>query len=179
MEQGKLKKVLYVIDRILYYFLAILLVALVLLMSTNILFRFVFLLPIHWTEEISMLLFIWIIFMGSAVVQKRDGHVSIEIVYNYCPALARKIMKIAGQVLVLFVLVIMTVLSMKLVRFQYHSLTASLMLPYSVFSLTMLLSVILMLIYTTISIVDNIRTFRENKKLHPEGASDTQERISS
>jgi TRAP-type C4-dicarboxylate transport system permease small subunit len=179
VEHGKLKKLLYVIDRILYYFLAILLVALVLLLSINILFRFVFLLPIHWTEEISMLLFIWIIFMGSAVVQKRDGHVSIEIVYNNCPPLARKIMKITGQVLVLFVLVIMTVLSMKLVRFQYHSLTASLMLPYSVFSLTMLLSVILMLIYTTISIVDNIRAFRENKGLQTEGASDTQERISS
>jgi TRAP-type C4-dicarboxylate transport system permease small subunit len=179
MEHGKLKKLLYVIDRILYYFLAMLLVALVLLMSTNILFRFVFLLPIHWTEEISMLLFIWIVFMSSAVVQKRDGHVSIEIIYKNCPALARKIMKIAGQILVLFILVIMTVLSMKLVRFQYHSLTASLMLPYSVFSLTMLLSVILMLIYTTISIMHNIRTFRENKELQLEGASDTQERISS
>ena len=153
------------IDRFLYYFLALLLTALVFLLFINILFRFVFHLPIDWTEEISMLLFTWIVFLGAAVIQKKNGHVRIQILYDRCSPKVRLFLKSIGDVFVLFLLVILIIESEKLVRYQFHTLTTSLMLPYSIFSFSMLISVLLMLAYTVLSFIISIQEMAGKKAL--------------
>jgi len=156
------------IDRFFYYFLAALLVALVLLLFINISFRFVFHLPIDWTEEISMILFTWIVFLGAAVVQKQDGHVRIQILYTRCSPMTKTLLQLIGQVLILFLLVILILESVKLVRIQSHTLTTILMLPYSFFSFSMLVSVFLMLVYTFLSFTQSIRDLKKGAEVSGE-----------
>lgn len=171
-------KFLHVIDLIVYYLLAVFLAALVIILFNNIVFRFILHLPIHWTEEISMLLFIWIVFLGAAVVQKRQGHVSIQIVYDHCPGFIRNIMTIMGQVFVLIISAILVMASVKLVRVQSHSLTPGIMMPFSFFSVSVLISSILMLLYTALSFVDNVRAVK-GERLARKNVEAPKERISS
>lgn len=48
------------------------------LISANVFFRFVLNNPITWTEEISLALFIWLVFIGLSSVTKTNGHVGID-----------------------------------------------------------------------------------------------------
>ena len=89
----------------------------------------------------------------------------IQILYGRCPPLTKNILKTIGQVLVLFLLVILVLQSGKLVRIQFHTMTTNLMLPYSLFSISMLLSVLLMLTYTVLSFIQGIRDLKEKKSL--------------
>ncbi len=41
--------------------------------------RYVFGAPIVWAEEFAVLLFAWITFLGAAVVQAEDSHLSIDV----------------------------------------------------------------------------------------------------
>jgi TRAP-type C4-dicarboxylate transport system permease small subunit len=40
--------------------------------------RFVFAAPYSWAEELAVLLFAWITFLGAAAVQRDDSHLSID-----------------------------------------------------------------------------------------------------
>ena len=40
--------------------------------------RYVLSAPIAWAEELTVLLFAWLIFLGSAFVQRSDSHLSID-----------------------------------------------------------------------------------------------------
>lgn len=44
----------------------------------QVLFRYVFKLPLSWTEELARFLFVWVVFLGSAVSVKELGHVGVE-----------------------------------------------------------------------------------------------------
>jgi TRAP-type C4-dicarboxylate transport system permease small subunit len=41
--------------------------------------RYVLNAPFSWPEEFAVLLFGWMILLGAAVVQRRDGHISIDL----------------------------------------------------------------------------------------------------
>ena len=41
--------------------------------------RYVLNAPFSWPEEFAVLLFGWMILLGAAVVQRRDGHISIDV----------------------------------------------------------------------------------------------------
>jgi len=78
--------------------------------------------------------------------------------------MVKNILKAIGQILILFLLAVLIVESVKLVRIQSHTLTTSLMLPYSFFSISMLLSVLLMLTYTILSFIQSIRKLKEKEQ---------------
>lgn len=45
--------------------------------------RYVFDAPIVWAEELATLMFAWITFLGAAVVQRDDSHLSIDVVRRH------------------------------------------------------------------------------------------------
>jgi TRAP-type transport system small permease protein len=63
--------------------LKVLLATIVALTSLSILLqvfrRYVLDAPLSWPEEFAVLLFGWMILLGAAVVQRRDGHISIDV----------------------------------------------------------------------------------------------------
>jgi TRAP-type C4-dicarboxylate transport system permease small subunit len=170
-----MKTLLRIVDRIIYYSLAALLAGLVLLLFSNVCSRYIFHWPIDWAEEISTLFFVWMVFLGAAIVQKKQGHVAIQLVYEHCSPRMQTIIQVVDQSLVLVLLVILIIGAIELIPTQAKSTTPCLMIPYSAFSIGVLISVILMLIYTVISFIDAVRsatgkrTPLQNGKPHIEG----------
>jgi TRAP-type C4-dicarboxylate transport system permease small subunit len=62
--------------------------------------RFGFNKPMAWTDEAAVILYVWIILWAAAVVVPEREHVAFDLVWNNVGLRARKIMRIAGNLLV-------------------------------------------------------------------------------
>ena len=154
------------VDRGFYYLLGILLVALVVILFSNIVLRFFFHLPLPWVEEVCVLIYVWIVFVGTAAVQKKGGHVAIVSAYNRCSPFVQQVLDVLGQLFTTTILFILIVASVKMVRVQCNSMTPALMLPCSVFGVAVVISALHMFIYTSLSMCQSF--LKLVKKMHSE-----------
>lgn len=73
---------------------------LVLLVLWNVAGRYLFGTGLTWAEEMSRLLFVWVVFLGSYIALCRKGHMAIVMVVDRFPTSIRRVVSIAGWVLV-------------------------------------------------------------------------------
>ena len=66
-------------DRALEVLLAIIVALTSLAILLQVFRRYVLDAPLSWPEEFAVLMFGWMILLGAAVVQRRDGHISIDV----------------------------------------------------------------------------------------------------
>ncbi|MCJ7829964.1 MAG: TRAP transporter small permease, partial [Desulfobacterales bacterium] len=58
---------------------ALLLFALLLVVATaQVLFRYVLIMPLPWTEELARFLLVWVTFLGAASITRRKLHIAVE-----------------------------------------------------------------------------------------------------
>ena len=91
----------------------------VILVNCNVIMRYFFNNPIKWSEEVVTSLFVWTVFIGSAYAYRNHSHLGVDIVVNFLPGKAKKIVSIIMAVLELLVLVMLTVIS---AQYVYHLL---------------------------------------------------------
>jgi len=155
-EVQSVEKIIDFLSRTIRQLLTIFLLALSLIIFCNVLFRYVFSLPLHWTEEISTLLFVWVVFLGAADLQRQGKHIAIDTLYIRCSPAVKKRMEIFGQILTLCVLVLLVISSVKATWLQSRSVTMLLGMPVSVFGAVVLISSVLMFFYTLLSTIKKI-----------------------
>ncbi len=90
-----MKKVIWFLDNRLEEFLiSVFLAYFCLACVLQVLFRFVFQMPVAWTDETAKYSFIWLLFIGAAEAAKRGGHIRIDILENLIKnAKARSVLK--------------------------------------------------------------------------------------
>jgi len=66
-------------DHGLEFIAVILFTALIVLTFSQVAARYVFLYPISFSEEMSRILFIWVSFLGAAIVMKHDEHIRLDL----------------------------------------------------------------------------------------------------
>lgn len=77
----------------------VLLIALYLLLITQVFFRYVLNSPLGWSEELARFCFVWMIFIGSAYLAGRNAHIAVSFIVDRCPpAVARWIIRSAAAV---------------------------------------------------------------------------------
>lgn len=127
---------------------------LILLTFAGVLMRYILRSPITWQEEVQMLLFLWITFLGGSAAFRTGGHIAIEIVVD---ALPKKIGSMVEKVGVLIQLGILGYLfSQELAYYNQlvstNKVTNLLRLPYSIAYLVVpvggALMIVSMLYYT-------------------------------
>lgn len=74
--------------------------ALVVLVVANVAARYLFETGILWAEEVSRLLFVWVVFLGAYIALCRKGHMAIVMVLERLPDRARRAVEVAGLILV-------------------------------------------------------------------------------
>ncbi|HEY0439469.1 MAG TPA: TRAP transporter small permease [Xanthobacteraceae bacterium] len=77
---------------------------LVVLVSANVFARYALGLGILWAEELSRLVFVWVVFLGSYVALCRKSHMAIEIVLQKVPGPAQRPLLQLSRVMVLIFL---------------------------------------------------------------------------
>ena len=75
------------------------LVALVVILFIQVLFRFLLGLPLDWTEEAARLLFAWLVYIGAAHALYRAQHFVVDFIYNKIPAALRNLIGYAIDII--------------------------------------------------------------------------------
>ena len=69
-------------------------------MLAQVIARFVFASPFSWAEELAVLVFAWITFIGAAAVQRNDSHLSIDTLRGRLPPRGRRALDVFRRVVI-------------------------------------------------------------------------------
>lgn len=136
----------------------ILVVALAIIVFLQVFNRFILKAPLAWSEDLAMLLFQWVAFLGAAVGVKRTRHFGIELVVKQMTARTRHWIEIAVIPLVVgAVAVVMIVQGFSLIQFNYNRIYSSMDLSYIWAYLPIPISGILIVIFLIQQEVQRLR----------------------
>lgn len=79
-----------------------LMASLVLVVTFNVIARYCFQTGLLWAEEVSRLIFVWVVFLGSYLALRRKSHMAIDLVFRAIPATQQRVMTVLGGLLALF-----------------------------------------------------------------------------
>ena len=77
----------------------VLFAALFLVFLVQIAARFVFNKPLPWTDEMAVILYLWVILWAAAFIVREREHVAFDLVWNAAAVRTRRAMRIVGHVM--------------------------------------------------------------------------------
>lgn len=127
-------------------------------------FRYVLKYPLGWTEEIAVLLFIWLTFLGAVVVLNDDKHMYVDLLIEKLPLNILKILKKINLVLTLLFIIIATYSGVLMIVLTIHSKLAASRIPMLFYYLPVPLSMFLMTFIIAIAIYKTKNSLKEQQK---------------
>lgn len=97
------------------------LVAVVAIVSAQVIARNIFKSNIRWNQEVSLLLTIWMAFLGISLGVDKGLHIKVELFYSLFPKAVQKVLDRINQVLLLLVGGFFTIYGAKLIVATTHS----------------------------------------------------------
>lgn len=125
-----MKKVYKVLDSICVPVASTLLLVIVVLTFVNVILRFFFSAPIAWAEEISGLLYTFMIYIGLSETHKQDTAVSVDVLTSILPEKIRRVLNVGRTLFCMVTWSVLIVLGVQLVLATTTSDTAYLHIPY-------------------------------------------------
>lgn len=95
-------------------FCALCMVAIVLITLAAVIWRYALNAPIAWIEQVSNMLFIWMIFVGAAILYRQMLHIAVDFALAWLPAAFRPIYFWVVEALNMLFVVLLFVSSLKL-----------------------------------------------------------------
>jgi TRAP-type transport system small permease protein len=95
-----MRKLVEVVNRAAETLTQVFLAAMVVVVFTQVIFRFIIQQPISWSEEVARYVFVGIIWMGAAVLVKDDGHPGMDLLTRSLPSSWRRAIRILVNLLV-------------------------------------------------------------------------------
>ena len=134
------------LDNFELYIAAICFIALTIMLTGQVVSRYVFKHSFTWMEEAATILFVWMIYLGvSSAVTKRK-HLRIDFILDMVPFKAKRVMLILSNVIFAAFNVFISVIMFNVITLLGKSQTTMLHLPqklvYSIIPIGLLLSVI-------------------------------------
>jgi len=126
---------------------AILMVALAVVVFIQVFNRFVLQTPLAWSEDLAMLLYQWVVFVGAALGVKRMRHFGIELVVRQFPEHWRCRIELVTPLVMLAVAVVMVVQGYILLTLNVNRTYATMDLSYTWAFLPIPLSGVLIIVY--------------------------------
>ena len=135
------------LDRLIEAACAVAVVALTVTVSLQVFNRFVLKTPLAWSEDLAMLLFQWVVFLGAALGVKRMRHFGIELVVRKFPERMRHWVEVLTPVVMAIVALVMIVQGWTILTFNRNRTYPTMDLTYTWAFLPIPLAGVLILIY--------------------------------
>lgn len=142
------KKLLTVLNEFENYLGAVLLLAMLVLLTLQVITRYVFRHSFTWTEEISTVMFVWLVYLGTSAAVLKGQHLRIDLLLNAFKGKAKKFMLILTDVITMAFCSIMIPYLLNIVAnlSARHSVTMLLKIPqnviYSIIPFAMVMTII-------------------------------------
>jgi TRAP-type C4-dicarboxylate transport system permease small subunit len=122
-------------------------VALTIIVFVQVFNRFVLKTPLAWSEDLAMLLFQWIVFLGAALGVKRMRHFGIELVVRHFPERVRHAVGLVTPVVMAIVAFVMIIQGWAILGINRTRIYATMDLSYTWAFLPIPLSGVVILLY--------------------------------
>ena len=138
-------------------------------MLYQVILRYVLQFPTTWQDEVSRYLIVWGVLMGSAVALRDNEHITIDILYDFFPKVAKKWMNLFSHIVMFFFFTFLVIYGFYLVKEKFISGQTS----YSGFKLWIIYSCLpvsglLMLFRNILNIIAILRNKYEGNSLEVE-----------
>jgi TRAP-type C4-dicarboxylate transport system permease small subunit len=153
-----------VFDHLIEGVCAILMVALAVVVFIQVFNRFILQTPLAWSEDLAMLLYQWVVFVGAALGVKRLRHFGIELAVRQFPERWRHRIELLTPLVMLIVAVVMIVQGYNLLTLNMHRIYSTMDLSYTWAFLPIPLSGVLIIVYL---IQIEVRRWRQVEEDHP------------
>ncbi|PIE54408.1 MAG: C4-dicarboxylate ABC transporter substrate-binding protein [Dethiosulfovibrio peptidovorans] len=130
-----------------------LLVAMVVIVFLQVLFRFVIRSSLPWSEEAARYILVWLSFLGASIAVRRHGHVGVEALVKLLGATPRRMVSMVALFMALLFFGFLAVYGFKILGMVFYqsspAMEISMAIPYS----ALFGGAILMTIYTTFDLL--------------------------
>lgn len=89
-------------ERLVEWLMALALAVMVALIFGNVVLRYVFNSGWAWAEELSRLMFVWLIFLGAILALRRHAHLGVELLQARLPSPLRRACAVISHLLMLY-----------------------------------------------------------------------------
>lgn len=167
-------KVFKGLEAVLHWFSVVAMLLMMVLAFGQVVTRYGFNWTPEWSEELARFLFVWVVFLGSALIMGESGHLAVEFLPNKLKGTT------AGKVLALFInlvsYVFVTLLMFqgaKMTRTMTFQLSPGMELPMSCVYAVIPVSCVLMLLYLVRDTLKVVKSFGEvPEELVPEAVTE-------
>lgn len=128
-----------------------------------------FKMPLNWAQDVALVAFAWMIFIGSDVAIRGAGLIGIDIIVKHFPAVVRKALDIIFKVIIIGFLCVLVVNGYTMTLQSWARQITTLHISYSWVYLSVPVGAFLMIISTIIKLVERIRTPADQEIAHEEG----------
>lgn len=125
--------------------------------------------PLNWAQDVALVAFAWMIFTGSDVAIRGAGLIGIDIIVKHFPAVVRKALDIIFKVIIIAFLCVLVVNGYTMTVTSWARQITTLHISYSWVYLSVPVGAFLMIISTTIKLVERIRTPADQEIAHEQG----------
>ena len=125
----------WTLDRVTLLLLTILL----LVVGAQIFARYVLNHSLFWSEELARYLFIYLVFLGAAIVLRREGHIQVSFFVEQLSPRLRRAVAVLGDLLLLGFAGIVFIQSVRLAAMVWTVPTAALLIPWTLVYLGIIL----------------------------------------
>jgi C4-dicarboxylate transporter DctQ subunit len=108
-KNGRLKKFWQLLDFLPEVILGMTVLVTTVTIFAQVVFRYVFNSPIFWADEFAVLVFAWMIFIGTVVATKYNEHISVDTFIRMFPQRLQVVLTITTNVAVFLVIVLLFV----------------------------------------------------------------------
>lgn len=133
---------------------------LVLFLLVSVFSRYVLDAGFVWSDELGRVVFVWIVFLGTAIGLRHRAHVGIEIALRYFPKVSLKWIYLAQDLLILTFAVVLTWLSIESMRFAWMQRLPALQVSIAWLYMAVPATGVLMSLYAFLNAIDTLRNKR-------------------
>lgn len=116
-------------DTMVNWILALIMTAMLVVVSAQVWYRFVLNNPLAWSEELARYLFVWISFLGSAVGVRMRVHLGIDLIDKILTSGGRTVMTVLVNLLIQIFLVVVIFWGIKILKVVQFQKSASMGIP--------------------------------------------------
>lgn len=135
------------VDRLIEAVSAVMVVALAVIVFVQVFNRFVLQTPLAWSEDLAMLLFQWVVFLGAALGVSRMRHFGIELLVRQLPERMRHRVELLTPMVMAIVAAVMIIQGWAIMGINRNRTFSTMDLSYTWAFLPIPLSGVLILFY--------------------------------
>ena len=121
----------------------------------GIIFRYFFV-PLSWTMELSLALYLWVALFGCLYAQRRERHVVFSLVYDHLSEATQRIVRIVGNSLLAVSFLIVLKPSFNYINFMKVRATNVLRIPFNIVYAPFLIFLVAMFFHYVVLIIRDV-----------------------